>query len=107
MKQARNVAMSTNDSAAPDLMQADTSLERTPQLRIARAIDRGVNSVHFDATAWSTQLDTSRAHGAAGAQQDSAVRLLLAVAPQTSPKPGANTRALVRDITLDAAYQLK
>jgi len=89
-------------TAATTQPGADADRER--QARIARAVERGINSVQFDAIAWTAQLDG--AHPKLR-RSDAAVRMLLAVAPQTLPDASDDPLALVRGITLDAAYQLK
>jgi hypothetical protein len=79
--------------------------EQARRLRLMRAVDRGVRSVQFDSAAWFAQWKAPR--DAQGRNAD-AVRLLFAVAPQTPPpSQGIESVALVRELVLDAAYQLK
>jgi hypothetical protein len=72
------------------------------RIRFMRAIERGLKSVRFDSDAWLAELGTDE-RSRAGA----AMRLLLAYAPQAAPDPSSPPLALVRQIVLDAAYQLK
>ena len=67
-------------------------------------MDRGLNSVHFDRTAWFEQF-SSPANSVGHAR--AAIRLLLATAPQNSLDLQEEPLGLVRSIVLDAAYQLK
>jgi uncharacterized protein (DUF1800 family) len=85
--------------------EAGKDPEQARRLRLMRAVDRGVRSVQFDSAAWFAQWKAPR--DAEGRNAD-AVRLLFAVAPQTPPPPEAiESVALVRELVLDAAYQLK
>jgi uncharacterized protein (DUF1800 family) len=70
--------------------------------RFMQAMERGLKSVQFDSDAWLAQLESAGCPSA-----DTAMRLLLAYAPQAAPEPGATPLAIVRQIVLDAAYQLK
>jgi uncharacterized protein (DUF1800 family) len=97
-------ASMTATDAMPSAQQANNDAERARQIRAARAIERGITSVRFDPAAWTAQLDTPRP---AKSHRDAAVRLLLAVAPQTAPDANSDTLTLVRGLALDAAYQLK
>jgi len=72
------------------------------RIRFLRAMERGLKSVQFDSVAWLAQLDTTE-----HARADAATRLLLAYAPQAAADPGSAPLAMVRQIVLDAAYQLK
>ena len=76
--------------------------ETARRIRFMRAIERGLRSVRFDGTAWLADLETGERSGA-----DAAMRMLLAYAPQAAPDPTSAPLALVRQIVLDAAYQLK
>jgi len=76
--------------------------ETARRIRFMRAIERGLRSVRFDSTAWLAELDTSERSRA-----DAATRMLLAYAPQKAPDPSSPPLVLVRQIVLDAAYQLK
>jgi uncharacterized protein (DUF1800 family) len=72
------------------------------RIRFLRAMERGLKSVQFDSDAWLVQLDTSE-----DLRVDAATRLLLAYAPQAAPDRSSAPLAMVRQIVLDAAYQLK
>jgi uncharacterized protein (DUF1800 family) len=84
----------------------ETEAER--QLRFMRAIERGLASVQFDSKAWFAQLAPPE-----GAPEDvrdraqAATRLVLAITPQTPHEPTGEPLGLVRQLVLDAAYQLK
>jgi uncharacterized protein (DUF1800 family) len=99
------VAAVPRQTAAPNGVQ-ETEAER--QLRFLRAMDRGLASVRFDSEAWFAQLRPP-----AAAPQDvrdhvqAATRLVLAIAPQTPHEPTDEPLTLVRQLVLDAAYQLK
>ena len=72
------------------------------RIRFLRAMERGLKSVQFDSDAWLAQLDTIEQ-----SRTDAATRLLLAYAPQAVADPASAPLAMVRQIVLDAAYQLK
>jgi hypothetical protein len=72
------------------------------RIRFLRAMERGLKSVQFDSVAWLAQFDTTE-----HARADAATRLLLAYAPQAAADPASAPLAMVRQIVLDAAYQLK
>ena len=72
------------------------------RIRFLRAMERGLKSVQFDSVAWLAELDTT-----AHARAHAATRLLLAYAPQAAADPASAPLAMVRQIVLDAAYQLK
>jgi len=72
------------------------------RIRFLRAMERGLKSVQFDSDAWLAQLDTTER-----ARTDAATRLLLAYAPQAAADPASAPLAMVRQMVLDAAYQLK
>ena len=76
--------------------------EDARRIRFMRAMERGLRSVRFDSTAWLAELETDER-----SRTDAATRLLLAYAPQATPDPSSPPLALVRQIVLDAAYQLK
>jgi hypothetical protein len=77
--------------------------EQGRRARLMRAVDRGVRSVQFDSAAWFAQW---KAPADAQARSDDAVRLLFAVAPQTPPQ-ATEALAMLRELVLDAAYELK
>ncbi len=95
-------AETMTDALAPPAAPPDASSDLARRIRFMRAMDRGLRSVHFDSDAWFDSL---------GAQPDSrpasASRLLLAYAPQTEAQATAEPLEIVRQIVLDAAYQLK
>jgi len=72
------------------------------RIRFLRAMERGLKSVQFDSDAWLAQLDTTER-----TRTDAATRLLLAYPPQAVADPANAPLAMVRQIVLDAAYQLK
>jgi hypothetical protein len=72
------------------------------RIRFLRAMERGLKSVQFDSDAWLAQLNTTE-----HVRVDAATRLLLAHAPQAAADPASAPLAMVRQIVLDAAYQLK
>jgi hypothetical protein len=77
--------------------------EQARRARLMRAVDRGMRSVQFNSAAWFAQW---KAPVDAQKRNDDAVRLLFAVAPQTPPQ-ASEPLALVRELVLDAAYELK
>jgi uncharacterized protein (DUF1800 family) len=85
---------------------AETETER--QLRFMRAMDRGLESVKFDREGWFARLGLP-----VGAPEDvrdraqAATQLLLAIPAQTPHEPTGEPLTLVRQLVLDAAYQLK
>ena len=83
--------------------EAANDAEQARGLRLMRAVDRGVRSVQFDSAAWFAQW---KAPADAQARNADAVRLLFAVAPQAPPQ-ATEPLALVRELVLDAAYELK
>jgi uncharacterized protein (DUF1800 family) len=76
--------------------------DKARQIRFMQAMDRGLRSVQFDSDAWLAQLKSTDQ-----ARAGAAIHLLLAYAPQTAPDPASEPLAMVRQIVLDAAYQLK
>ena len=91
-------------AAAPPPAAAGKDTERVRAARFLRAVDRGIRSVQFDSAAWFAQWKAPRD---AQARNDDAVRLLFAVAPQTPPPQEPESLALLRELVLDAAYELK
>ena len=91
-------------TAGADALQAsaDASSELARRIRFMRTMDRGLRSVHFDSEAWFETIQSQSSTRAA-----TAGRLLLAYAPQGEIDTKAEPLALVRQIVLDAAYQLK
>jgi uncharacterized protein (DUF1800 family) len=91
-------------TAGADALQAspDPGSELARKIRFMRAMDRGLKSVHFDSEAWFETIQSQSATRAA-----TAGRLLLAYAPQGKIDARAEPLALVRQIVLDSAYQLK
>jgi hypothetical protein len=62
-----------------------------------------MRNVQFDSAAWFAQW---KAPADVEARNNDAVRLLFAVAPQTPPQ-ATEPLAMLRDLVLDAAYELK
>jgi hypothetical protein len=91
-------------TAGADALQAspDPGSELARKIRFMRAMERGLKSVHFDSEAWFETIQSQSATRAA-----TAGRLLLAYAPQGEIDARAEPLALVRQIVLDSAYQLK
>jgi len=83
--------------------QATEESEQGRGARLMRAVDRGVGSVQFDSAAWFAQW---KASADANQRNDDAVKLLFAVAPQTAPQ-ATEPLAMLRELVLDAAYELK
>ena len=82
---------------------APDETEQARRARLMRAVDRGVRSVQFDSAAWFAQW---KAPSDAQKRNTDAVRLLFAVAPQTPPQ-SSEPLAMLRELVLDAAYELK
>jgi uncharacterized protein (DUF1800 family) len=72
------------------------------RIRFLRAMERGLKSVQFGSDVWLAELDTTER-----TRTEAAARLLLAYAPQAAADPASAPLAMVRQIVLDAAYQLK
>jgi len=71
--------------------------------RYRQRMERGLASVHFDSARFLAQFPGPTPE----ARAEGAQRLLLATAPQQVPDRSADSLALVRELVLDAAYQLK
>ncbi|MEP7207702.1 MAG: DUF1800 family protein [Casimicrobiaceae bacterium] len=71
--------------------------------RLARAVQRGIDSVRFDSAHWMAHL----AGTTVAERHAAAVRLLLPTAPQQPLDLAADPLTLVRAAMQDAAYQLK
>jgi len=94
-------ASAMTEAITPAAAPADASgLAR--KIRFMRAMDRGLRRVHFDSDAWFDSLG-----GLSSARPANASRVLLAFAPQTEAQATAEPLEIVRQIVLDAAYQLK
>ena len=79
------------------------SAESARRQRLARQMERGLSSLHFDSARFMAQFP-----GAAPVEQAAwAQRLLLPVLPQQPIDPAADALAVVRGLALDAAFQLK
>jgi uncharacterized protein (DUF1800 family) len=89
------------DALAPTATAGDDS-EVARRIRFMKAMDRGLNSVQFDSDAWFGALKATP-----DARAAAATRMLLAYAPQARPDPASEALAMVRQLVLDAAYQLK
>ncbi len=85
-------------------LEAGIDPDKARQIRFMRAMDRGMQSVHFDSAAWFARLGSSPA---AGDRNGAAERLLLATLPQTAPSQTDEPLTVVRALVLDAAYQVK
>ena len=87
---------------APKSASGDDEQELSRKIRFMRTMDRGLKSVQFDSDAWFGALKATP-----DARTAAATRMLLAYAPQAEPDPASEPLAIVRQIVLDAAYQLK
>jgi uncharacterized protein (DUF1800 family) len=96
---ARAMTPAPKQALAPGGVQESEVARR---IRFMRAMERGLKSVQFDSDAWLAELDTTER-----TRTDAAARLLLAYAPQAAADPASAPLAMVRQIVLDAAYQLK
>jgi uncharacterized protein (DUF1800 family) len=83
--------------------EAADGTEQARRARLMRAVDRGMRNVQFDSATWFAQW---KAPADVEARNNDAVRLLFAVAPQTPPQ-ATEPLAMLRDLVLDAAYELK
>jgi len=90
------------DALAPKAISVADESEGSRKLRFMKAMDRGLKSVQFDSDAWFGALKATP-----DARAAAATRVLLAYAPQTQPDPASEPLAMVRQLVLDAAYQLK
>jgi hypothetical protein len=90
------------DAVVPKATDAADDSELARKIRLMRAMERGMNSVHFDSDVWFGQLE-----GVSDDRAAAATRMLLAYAPQARADPGGEPLAMVRQIVLDASYQLK
>jgi uncharacterized protein (DUF1800 family) len=95
-------ATTTTTDALSPAPPADAGAELARKIRFMRAMDRGLKSVHFDGAQWFATLKAS-----AEARASAAGRVLLAYAPQQDVDPAGEPLAIVRQIVLDDAYQLK
>ena len=89
------------EALAPTTAAGDDS-EVARRIRFMKAMDRGLNSVQFDSDAWFGALKATP-----DARAAAATRMLLAYAPRARPDPASEPLAMVRQLVLDAAYQLK
>ncbi len=90
------------DALAPKAISVADESEASRKLRFMKAMDRGLKSVQFDSDAWFGALKATP-----DARAAAATRVLLAYAPQAQPDPASEPLAMVRQLVLDAAYQLK
>ena len=95
-------ATTTMTDALSPASAADAGAEVARKIRFMRAMDRGLKSVHFDSAQWLVTLK-----GPEDARASAASRVLLAYAPQQDIDPAGEPLAIVRQIVLDDAYQLK
>ena len=97
--------VSASATAGADALQGsapDAATELARRIRFMRTMDRGMQSVHFDGEAWFDTIQSQSSTRAATAS-----RVLLAYTPQSPLDTKADPLALVRQIVLDSAYQLK
>jgi uncharacterized protein (DUF1800 family) len=100
------LAMSPEPAAAPQLAPSPLGIagdEQARAQRLARAADRGLRGVHFDAAAWLG----ARSGSAPGGKESAAQALLLALPPQSPPAAGDDALGFVRATLQDPVYQLK
>ena len=97
-----SASVATTDVLMPASQTPEANSERSRTLRFQRALERGLKRVRFDGAAWFDSLAA-----APDARAATARRVLLAYAPQSDTEPNADTLAVVRQIVLDAAFQLK
>jgi uncharacterized protein (DUF1800 family) len=90
------------DVLAANAPGADAGSALARRIKFMRAMDRSLKSLHFDSEVWFAQLKAS-----SDARAATASRMLLAYAPQTEVEPAGESLAIVRQIVLDAAYELK
>ena len=95
-------ATTTMTDALAPAPAGDGGAELARRIRFMRAMDRGLKSVHFDSSQWFDTLETAPDGRAAAAS-----RVLLAYAPQQQIDAVGEPLAIVRQIVLDDAYQLK
>ena len=96
------MAAPVTDTLAANAPAADGGADLARRIRFMRAMDRGLRSVRFDSDVWFGSLK-----GPVEARSAAASRVLLAYAPQSEIEPAGESLAIVRQIVLDAAYQLK
>ena len=80
-----------------------TGDEKARAQRLAREVDRGLRTVHFDAAAWLV----ARKGSTPGEREIAAQALLLALPPQSPPQAADDALAFVRATLQDPVYQLK
>jgi uncharacterized protein (DUF1800 family) len=95
------VASVPKQAAAPN---AALDEDKARQLRFMRAMERGMQGVQFDGEAWFARLGAA---DDAVSRSQAASRVLLAIAPQAVHEPSDEPLTVVRQLVLDAAYQLK
>jgi uncharacterized protein (DUF1800 family) len=78
-------------------------VDRARQVAFRRAMDRALDSVQFDSSAWFATLSV----GTESQRTAAAERFLLAIPPQAAPDPAADPLTVVRALVLDVTYQLK
>ena len=92
-----------HDTAPAVTPQDAADDEKGRQQRFRRRMERALASVHLDSARFLAQFSGTTAE----ARAQTAQRLLLATGPQQAPDRNADSLALVRELVLDAAYQLK
>jgi hypothetical protein len=90
-------------SASAPAADAVKDPEKARAVRFLRAVDRSIRGVQFDSAAWTAQWTSAEDMRA---PDKAIVSLLFAVPPQVPPHPG-EPLALVRELVLDPAYELK
>jgi uncharacterized protein (DUF1800 family) len=94
------------DEVPPTMMSAAPASDETARAqRLARAVDRGMRDLAFDAERWIAKQDGATV--AAKMQAAQALLLPLAPAVAEAPRDGVDAIAFVRTTLLDPAYQLK
>jgi uncharacterized protein (DUF1800 family) len=76
--------------------------DKARQAAFRRAMDRALDSVQFDSSAWFASLGVSQERRTTAAE-----RFLLPIPPQVAPDPSADPLNVVRALVLDVTYQLK
>jgi len=99
-------AMPKAPAAAPKMALSPLGItgdEKARAQRLAREVDRGLRTVHFDAAAWLV----ARKGSTPGEREIAAQALLLALPPQSPPQAADDALAFVRATLQDPVYQLK
>jgi uncharacterized protein (DUF1800 family) len=98
------IAMARDDASARAFaLREAADDEKGRQQRFRRRMERGLASVRLDSARFLAQFSGATPEARAQVAQ----RLLLVIGPQQAPDRNADSLALVRELLLDAAYQLK